>query len=157
MTTHAEPGPALGLPDHAVFALTLHHEASGEGRRGMVAVGCLIRNRVAWGRWGATVRAVCLAPWQFSCWRKEGGASNYGALVLHADALRRGGQPARLAEAFDVVGEIERGIADPTGGADHYYAPAAMVPPGRVPPWAANVAPTAVIGRHRFYRLRVTG
>ena len=38
--TRPVPGASIGLTDRAVFALTLHHEASGEGRRGMVAVGC---------------------------------------------------------------------------------------------------------------------
>lgn len=148
------PGASIGLSDLEVVALTLHHEASGEGRRGMHAVGCVIRNRAAWGKWGPTMRDVCLAHKQFSCWRPSGGTMNYGRLVLHADALRRGQRPPLLQLSFDVAQALLVNAPDVTGGADHYYAPAAMVPKGRVPRWAEGVAPTTTIGGHVFYRLR---
>jgi len=150
----AVPGASIGLSELDVVALTLHHEASGEGRRGMHAVGCVIRNRAAWGKWGATVRDVCLAHKQFSCWRPAGGTTNYGRLVLHADALRAGRRPTALQAAFDVAQELLDGMPDVTVGADHYYAPAAMLPKGRVPDWAQGVAPTTTIGGHVFFRLR---
>lgn len=149
------PGASIGLSDLDVLALTLHHEASGEGPNGMTAVGCVIRNRAAWGKWGPTVRDVCLAHKQFSCWRPAGGTTNYGRLVLHADALRAGRQVAVMAKAFSVARGILGGqVPDVTRGADHYYAPAAMLPPGRVPEWAVGVTPTTRIGGHVFFRLR---
>lgn len=151
----AVPGASIGLSDLDVFALTLHHEASGEGRRGMRAVGWVIRNRADWGKWGPTVRDACLAWKQFSCWRPAGGTTNYGRLVVHADALRRGQRLPALLPAFDVAAAVLEGAAaDETRGADHYYAPAAMSPKGRVPDWAQGIAPTATIGGHVFYRLR---
>lgn len=156
--TRQVPGPSIGLTDRDVFVLTLHHEAGGEGRQGMVAVGAVILNRAAWGQaggpYGATVRDVCLWPAQFSCWRPVGGPENFGALVLNANAIRAGRRPTALRRADEIAGALLDGAADPTGGADHYYAPAAMKPAGRVPSWAVGRAPTAVLGRHRFYRLR---
>jgi N-acetylmuramoyl-L-alanine amidase len=152
------PGASIGLDDRSVLALTLHHEASGEGRRGMLAVGCVIRNRAAWGKWGPSLRDVCLAWKQYSCWRPAGGTMNYGRLVVHADALRRGLRPPVLLLAFDVADAVMHGVEqDLTGGADHYWAPRAMVPPGRVPSWAVGVTPTATIGGHVFCRLRPGG
>lgn len=157
MTTRVVPGASIGLDDRSVLALTLHHEASGEGRQGMLAVGCVIRNRAAWGQWGPTMRDVCLAHKQFSCWRPAGGTTNYGRLVMHADALRRGQRPPVLLAAFDCAASVIEGAEDSTGGADHYWAPRAMVPPGRVPAWAMGVTPTATIGGHVFCRLRPGG
>lgn len=154
MTRRAEPGAAIGLSELEVLVLTLHHEASGEGRRGMLAVGCVIRNRAAWGKWGPTLRDACLAFKQFSCWRPAGGTTNYGRLVMHADALRAGRRPPVLQAAFDCAQAVLADVEDETRGADHYFAPAAMLPKGRVPAWAAGVTPTATIGGHVFYRLR---
>lgn len=157
MAKRAVPGASLGLDDLSVLALTLHHEASGEGRRGMLAVGCVIRNRAAWGKWGPTMRDVCLAFKQFSCWRPAGGTTNYGRLVIHADALRRGTRLPVLLGAFDCAASVIAGAEDMTLGADHYYAPRAMVPSGRVPTWAMGVTPTMTIGGHVFLQLRPGG
>ena len=43
-------------------------------------------------------------------------------------------------------------IADPTGGADHYYADYIAAPK-----WARGRTPTARIGRHLFFRLGLGG
>lgn len=147
---------ADGLSELDVLALTLHHEAEGEPLEGQAAVGCLIRNRAAWGRWGATLRDVCLAPSQFSCWQQEGGARNFTRLLMHASAIRVDGiRPPVMRRAYDVATALlAGGLQDVTGGADHYYAPRSMKPLGRVPEWAKGRTPTAAIGRHVFYRLR---
>lgn len=155
MTTPREIAQDLSALD--VLALTLHHEAGAERLIGLIAVGCVIRNRVAWGRWGRTVQDVCLAPWQFSCWIPQGGAVNHAKLKEHAARIRGGDRPSALRRAYDVAEAVlEDGLPDPTGQADHYYAPLAMVPPGRVPEWAKGVEPSAVLGNHRFYKLRRT-
>lgn len=158
MTTprRTEPGAATGLSELEVLALTLHHEASGEGPNGMVAVGCVIRNRAEWGKWGPTLRAVCLAFKQFSCWRPAGGTTNYGRLVLHADSVRAGRMPTGLAKAFDAARGILGDLPDVTHGADHYFAPASMFPKGSTPVWARGLTPTTTIGNHVFFRLRPT-
>jgi N-acetylmuramoyl-L-alanine amidase len=145
---------AREMPERHVLALTLHHEAAGEAARGMLAVGCVIRNRADWGKWGPTLRDVCLAPRQFSCWRPEGGQANHDALRAHAAALMEGRTPRALLPAFGVADRLLAECADITRGADHYYAPISMVPRGRVPAWAKGREPVAKIGRHLFFRLR---
>lgn len=150
-----EPSIAKGLSELDVLALTLHHEAYGEGITGMFAVGCVLRNRRAWGKWGPTLRNVCLAPKQFSCWRPAGGTTNYTRLVTHAEALRAGQRPGLLAKAFGVAyAMLDEVVDDVTAGADHYWAPNAMVPKGATPKWAVGITPTAHIGGHIFIRLR---
>lgn len=149
------PGASIGISDLDVLALTLHHEASGDGVRGMTAVGCVIRNRTAWGKWGLTMRDVCLAHKQFSCWRPAGGTTNYGRLVMHADAIRAGRRPPVMAPAYAVAEAITHGLsADLTGGADHYWAPLSMRPVGREPAWARGVTARRVVDLHVFIRLR---
>jgi spore germination cell wall hydrolase CwlJ-like protein len=157
---------ARALSDIDVLALTLHHEAGAERLIGLIAVASVIRNRVAWGRWGKTVTDVCLAGatnrrgvliTQFSCWIPEGGPINHKRLIENADAIRAGKRPTTMRRAYDVAEAVlEDGLPDPTGRADHYYAPLAMVPVNRVPDWAQGKEPSAVLGAHRFYRLRTT-
>jgi len=137
MQIEAETAPAREATD--VLARTLWGEARGEGRRGVEAVAAVIMNRLAAGRWGATVDAVCRAPKQFSCWNP--GDPNRPKLEAvdarnPAFALCRGVAEAALAGR----------LADPTGGATHYHAR------GLVPWWARGRAPCAAIGRHLFYR-----
>ena len=155
-----------GLTDRQLVACTMLGEARGDAGDGssveeQLAVGCLIRNRVrAPRRFGRSYRTVCLARGQFSCWWRWGGEANYLWLlerVKHltldtpeADPGVAGlvGQALWLAEGV-VTGQI----LDVSGGADHYYAPAAMVPAGRVPDWALEQEVVAAIGGHLFYRL----
>ena len=59
-----------------------------------------------------------------------------------------------MAAAFAVAQEVMAGAPDITVGADHYFAPAAMTPVGRVPEWAQGAEPTVVLGGHVFFRLR---
>jgi len=123
-------------------ARTIWGEARGEGLDGMKAVGHVLLNRVKDGRWGPSLGAVCLAPWQFSCWNI-------------ADPNRRpmlsmfSGDPA-LADATKAFGDANaenEGGMDPTGGATHYYADTIGVPK-----WTAGATQTAHIGHHIFWR-----
>src|SRR3990167_4403406 len=54
-------------------ARTIYGEARGEAHEGMVAVACVIMNRMKAQkrRWGLTPHKVCKKPWQFSCWNKR--------------------------------------------------------------------------------------
>lgn len=150
-----EPLAARGLTQTDVFALTLHHEAAGEGRRGMVAVGKVILRRAALKFTGRTVREVCLARGQYSCWAPTQGKENHHKLVEHANRIRLGTPPAEIDLAYEVARSLlEGGEVDETGRADHYYAPGAMVPRGSVPYWAEGQTPTAEIGGHIFLKLR---
>lgn len=146
------------LTDRQATAVTVFGEARRERLVGQHAIAWVIRNRTLHPRrFGVGWKGVCLRPSQFSCWYEWGGPSNYAAVMAAAESLVNGRDPApgsALARALQVADDVMTGVApDPTGGADHYFAPAAMVPPGRVPVWAQGQEPTVVIDRHRFYRL----
>ena len=139
-----------GLLPVDILALTLHHEAAGEGRAGMVAVGQVIRHRAARRR--QSVADVCLARRQFSCWAPEGGEANHRRLVEHANLIRLGQTPGAMRLAYDVARGILAGTeADETGGADHYLTSALLA--SAPPAWARGQTPSAVIGAHTFFRL----
>jgi spore germination cell wall hydrolase CwlJ-like protein len=120
----------------------------------MVAVMCAVANRVKANpaRFGATITAACLAPHQFSCWT-EGSGSNHDWLVGQVELVKAGLTPDGIVQGcIGVAGAIVAGRhADTVNGATHYYAPASMVPPGRVPDWAKGKTPVAEIGDHLFF------
>lgn len=129
-----------------VLARTLWGEARGEGAAGMEAVACVILNRVHvadakggyW--WGRDIVSVCQKPYQFSCWNRSD--PNYRVLLTVTDKDVHFATALRLARRA-VIGALP----DTTGGATHYHAKSIL------PDWAAGQAPTAVIGRHIFYKL----
>lgn len=143
------------LTDPQLLTLTLYGETRGEPIEGQIAVGCVIRNRVQIGRWGASYAKVCLAPWQFSCWRPEGGRDNYETVIEAAQMLAKSTtlpDDALLRQcAWVAQGVIGAWILDTVREATHYYAPAAMVPAGSVPKWAINLTPVAKKGQHLFF------
>lgn len=143
---------ARGLSPSETLALTLYHEAGGEGRRGMEMVAAVIARRKALGFTGTTWREVCLAPRQFSCWTPSATDANHQRLVRHAQLLRVGQRPPVLREALAVAEAAVAGTlpADVAGGADHYCT-AAVWPQTA---WAKGQTPVATHGAHVFFRLR---
>jgi len=146
------------LTDRQALALTVFGEARREPLVGQHAIAWVVRNRLLEPRrFGDSWKGVCLRRSQFSCWYEWGGAANYGAVMAAARHLGDGHTPApgsALAKALQVADDVMGGRApDPTRGANHYFAPVAMDPPGRVPAWAQGKEPTAVLGGHRFYAL----
>lgn len=129
-----------------VLARTLWGEARGEGSAGMQAVACVVLNRVAEaekrGRmwWGNNIIQVCQKPYQFSCWNRSD--PNYKKLQAVDEENHHFAHAMRIARAA-IMGEL----SDPTGGATHYHAA------GLTPYWARGEKPSAVIGRHIFYRI----
>jgi cell wall hydrolase len=130
--------------DRRAMAATIWGEARGEPLNGKIAVACVIRNRAANpGWWGKGVAGVCTAKWQFSCWF-DGQAPR----VRTVDESDR-----RFIECLHIADDVLGGeIDDPTGGADHYYADTIDAPH-----WARDCVPTTVIGRHRFFKLGLSG
>lgn len=143
------------LTDPQILTVTIYGEARGEPIEGQIAIGCVIRNRVHVGRWGASYAKVCLAPWQFSCWRPEGGRENYAVVVEAAEMLAQSTtlpDDALLRQcAWVAQGIIGAWILDTVRESTHYYAPDAMQPPGSMPAWAVNRVPTVRRGRHLFF------
>lgn len=149
------------------LALTMIGEAVGDARDGSsieerIAVGCVVRNRLASGRtkqFGGSYPDVCLKPLQFSCWN-EGDPNRRRLLTMAADWLadagRSGMQDPRLVETrYLAGGVIQNAIIDITGGATHYFNPKIVAAPA----WAYTDrtkkvlrTPTAIVGSHQFYR-----
>jgi N-acetylmuramoyl-L-alanine amidase len=146
------------LDDTAAHALTMWAEARGDASEGdssveeRIAVGWVIRTRALVSH--TTVKAVCLAPWQFSCWN-TGADANHRALLAAAGSLYAGVSvdPLLRETLYLAQGILDGHLLDRTHGATHYYAPDAMKPPGRVPSWAKGKVPTARVGRQLFFRL----
>ncbi len=126
-----------------VLARTLWGEARGETDQGLHAVAWVIRNRARMGGWwGSTITTVCRKPWQFSCWNENDPNSVYlrgEKAIPHVDYQRC----ARAAASV-----LEDKVADPTGGATHYYSTSMAKPPA----WVKGAVMAAKIGRHLFYR-----
>jgi hypothetical protein len=151
------------LSDVQVVACTLYGEARSEPTEGILAVACVIRNRVKtdYGNdqkpdwWGEGYRGVCLKKWQFSCWLPEGGEANHARLAKLVESLKAGPvTDERYKEcAWIATGVVNDWVRDVTHGADHYHA-AAMTPR---PKWADGRVPLNHLHPpkpgHVFYRL----
>lgn len=169
MTPEQEAAITAALDDEQATALTMVAEAAGDNAEGAssveerLAVGTVIRNRVqaSGRRWAKTFRGVCLARSQFSCWN-PGTDPNHVRLMALAGRLVAGlasDDPIYAETVYLARGIIGGVILDRTGGATHYYAPAAMNPAGSKPFWVylngkngPEHRPTAVIGSQVFYR-----
>jgi spore germination cell wall hydrolase CwlJ-like protein len=128
------------------IARTIWGEARGEGVAGMQAVASVILNRVAvadrfggyW--WGNTILEVCHKPYQFSCWNKTD--PNFRKLISVTDEDQSFAMAKRIATRA-ILGFVQ----DATYGATHYHERSIL------PYWAKGQTPSAVIGRHIFYKL----
>lgn len=138
------------LSDVQVLACTLYGEARSEPIEGIIAVACVIRNRVndAKDRWPKTYREVCLQPWQFSVWKKEGGEGNHNKLAKLVEELRQGkATDKRFKEcAWIATGVLNDWARDTVKGANHYHV-VEMVRPK----WAQNKVPVIQVKSHVFY------
>lgn len=157
------------LPENETLALTAWAEARGDFNQGgssveeRIAVMSVIRNRVAspaW--WGNHYRTICLKSGQFSCWNDNPTDRNHRDLVVLATKVVAGGASGdQLFEETRFLADgIRRGfILDRVGGADHYYAPKAMLPAGSAPKWAKDpktglvLPPAVIVGDQHFYHV----
>jgi spore germination cell wall hydrolase CwlJ-like protein len=133
----APAAPARGgtftLDDIRVMALNMYHEARGEGRIGMLAVGWVVLNRMADGAYPDTVRGVIYQGCQFS-WVCDGISD-------------RPRDPEAWRKAVKTAADLlRRPRIDPTRGAMWYHA--SWV---RDPGFGPRVAEVRRIGRHVFY------
>ena len=119
-----------------VVALTILAEARGEGRDGMAAVACVIAQRAE--NRSITPEKVCLQKWQFSCWN--------GKTEQDLDHLYKSPMADWALYLEENIRNMNRAKV---GFADHYYADWI-----KAPYWAKGKKPVAVIGQHKFYRLK---
>lgn len=130
-----------------VLARTLWGEARGEGTAGMQAVAHVILNRVKVAQskgkywWGNNVIQVCQKPYQFSCWNRSD--PNFRKLQALTE------KDLYFATALRIARRVLAGATgdDPTGSATHYHADSIT------PYWAVGEKPSAIIGRHIFYKI----
>jgi N-acetylmuramoyl-L-alanine amidase len=147
--TDAEVIASLNTP--AIVALTLYGEARNERIEGLVAVACVIRNRVNAGRFGADYRDICLAPWQFSCWKREGGEANHAEVLKAARsiALKKLLGPALRECVWVADGAVGDILRDVTRKSTHYMT--RQLWETKPPKWAIGRTPAIGIGAHVFF------
>lgn len=109
----------MALNDRELLAKTLQAEAGNQGIGGMLAVGSVIRNRMAQG---GSLSDVILAPAQFSAWNKVTGAVG-GEQGQDMAALKPSEDAYAAADAI-----LSGNAPDITGGATHYYNPSISNP-----------------------------
>jgi N-acetylmuramoyl-L-alanine amidase len=141
------------LTEAQVVGLTLWAEARGGSIEGRIAVANVIRNRVRANKkhYGLTARAVCLKPWQFSCWN-AGTDTNHNLLMDTAHHLISGEQPGPLVREclWIAQGLLENAFVDNTHGSSHYLTTALLE--AKPPSWAVGQRVLAHIGGHAFMR-----
>lgn len=119
-----------------IVALTLLAEARGEGKDGMAAVACVINQRAI--NRNLTAEQVCLQRWQFSCWN---GKQESDLEYLYKSPM--------ASWALYLEANIDKMNRGKVGFADHYFSTII-----KAPYWARGQKPVAVIGKHKFYRLK---
>ena len=130
--------------DSDVMARTLWGEARGEPIKGIEAVASVIMNRLLLSRaaggywWGDTIKEICQAPYQFSCWNKND--PNLPKMLAITPEDKAFAMCLRIARRA-----INGTLQDPTSGATHYHAKSST------PYWAKHEIPCADIGEHVFY------
>ena len=127
-----------------VIAITILAEARGEGNAGMYAVACVIEQRARNRKLAPS--KVCLQPWQFSCWNKND--KNRAKLNNLIKTHQHKDYAITLAKNLHRLNRVY------SKGADHYCTLE------KKPYWAFNkktkkwIKPVAIIGNHKFYKLR---
>jgi Cell Wall Hydrolase len=131
-------------PDEDAMVRTVAGESSGQPLAGQIGVASVIANRAKGA--GVSPRDVVFAPNQFEPW-------NGGDARARMEAMDPGSSEYQQI-LNNVVRPVMSGKAkDPTGGATHFYAPAAQSALGRQPPTWGQGQPSAVIGGHNFYNV----
>ena len=121
-----------------IVALTIFGEARGEEFSGKVMVGEVIVNRSQ--RSGKTLREVCLAPRQFSCWNGMVG-KKLEAELCNPQTI---GSPSW--ENCIRIAKVLCGGYEPISPATHYFNPRLCSPS-----WAKSMTLVAKVGNHDFY------
>uniref|UniRef100_A0AC35EYG1 Cell wall hydrolase SleB domain-containing protein n=1 Tax=Panagrolaimus sp. PS1159 TaxID=55785 RepID=A0AC35EYG1_9BILA len=109
------------LDEREVFKKTIYAEARGEPEVGQQWVAWVIKNRAYLNRsyWGgSSIKAVCLHPNQFECWKDKSDIEINEPEAYH-----------RISKWADAVYDAPQ-KDDPTGGCDHYNNPSKEKEPG---------------------------
>jgi spore germination cell wall hydrolase CwlJ-like protein len=128
------PPPASGT--ERLLALNIYNEARGEGRKGMIAVGWVVLNRLADPAFPRTIDAIIL--------QGQGGKCQW-AWVCDDPGRPRDQRSWRLALELAAM-MMTSPPPDPTGGA-LWFKPQSAGDPH----WSTAIVRTARIGNHVFY------
>jgi spore germination cell wall hydrolase CwlJ-like protein len=134
--------PDQDIPFTNVFmmALAIFREAEGEPPLGKLAVGYVIKNRVALQTWfGTDICSVITKPFQFSSFN----IGNPRSVVFGAPGNAAWGDSIQA--AMDV---IQSNLKDPTDGATHFCV--ATLDP--LPEWTKTAQFKIQIGNHSFWK-----
>ena len=127
-----------------ILALTLYGEARGEPIEGIIAVGCVIRNRVILNK--KTYKEICLAPKQFSCWNESD--PNYLKLLDLENASENSYGFAFKQCIFIAKGIISGELLNNISSARHYMTTNLYL--NNKPSWADGMNITSIKGNHTF-------
>lgn len=125
--------------DYFMLALCMWREARGEGISGMIAVGCVARNRV--NKHSSSFYIEIVKPLQFSSITDKGDSQLGLYPNIHDAAML---EAIQLAEAI-----IHNRVTDPTLEATLYYDDSITFPKSWNP---SRVMATIKIGRFNFYK-----
>lgn len=149
-TDGAVETPEPSQEDIDFMARTMLTEAGNQGEVGQAAVGHVIRNRLAEGRYGTSIPEVVTRPKQFTPWNPEmqGTKSDPRLIDPESDAYKASADLARRV----LRGEFE----DPTGGATHFAnVDTVRAQRGELQPWLRGMIESGnvkQIGAHTFGR-----
>jgi len=128
-----------------ILARTIEKEAEGESKKGKLAVGATIKNRVDKQSWmGKDIKSVILKRGQFSPWNSY---TNYAEGRQGKDMLGESAKPSK--DSYEAAKKILSGdYIDPTGGATHFVNPKEKEDVSWYEPFVQNKP--LKIGNHQF-------
>lgn len=130
------------MDDLDTLVRTVYGEARGEPTDGQQAVASVILNRAR--QLGQPVSAVVQAPGQFESWSSPSTSRAMASLSATSPAYQS------IKAAIQPI--LDGTVPDPTGGADHFYAPTLQAADGRnKPSWDNGTGQT--IGNHVFLKV----
>lgn len=136
------------LSDLEIFALTVYGEARGEPIEGQVAVANVINNRSISSN--KTIKAVCLAPLQFSCWNENDSNSKILEEFANKMVFNQEIDDIHFKQIMYLVrGVRDNDLLDNTQNA-HNYLTKNLYASDHAPKWAKSMNPIVEIGNHVF-------
>jgi N-acetylmuramoyl-L-alanine amidase len=131
------------MSEREILARTIQAESGGESYDGKVAVGAVIANRAASGRFGKGIDGVILKKAQFSPWNSWTGGAG-GQQGKDMMKIKVSNDAYKAADAI-----LSGNYTDKTGGATHYLNPKVSKPD-----WLSGMKSrkrgTVQIGNHLF-------
>ena len=111
---------AEGMSELEILARTIEREAGNQSKKGKLAVGAVIQNRVDKQSWmGKDIKSVILKPGQFSPWNSY---TNFAEGRQGKDMLGESAKPSK--DSYEAAEKILSGdYVDPTLGATHFVNP----------------------------------